>query len=54
VTAFCLCWQCGGVEAFKVSPLTLPHLGRYLRALAKRPAVIAVCELEELDLKPYA
>lgn len=34
-------------------PLAYPNLGRYLKVLAQRPAVIAVCEKEGIDLSPF-
>jgi len=34
-------------------PLSYDHLGRYLRQLAQRPAVTAVCETEGTDLGRY-
>ncbi len=38
---------------FKKPPLSFKHLGRYLRNIAKRPAVISVCGVEGTGLAAY-
>lgn len=38
---------------FKTPPLSFNHLGRYLRAMAKRPSVMRVCEVEGTCLQMY-
>ncbi|NTS76271.1 glutathione S-transferase family protein [Catenovulum sp. SM1970] len=40
-------------DEFAKPPLSYEHLGAYLRKLAKRDAVIAVCEKEEISLALY-
>lgn len=40
-------------DEFATPPLSFPHLGRYLRQLTQRPAVIAVADKENIDLQPY-
>jgi len=39
---------------FTVPPLSLPHLGRYLRALSTREGVQRVCQKEGFGLQDYA
>ncbi len=41
-------------SGFERPPLSFPHLSRYLRTMAKRPSVIAVCALEGTNLDIYA
>lgn len=41
-------------SGFAQPPLSFPHLGRYLRTLAKRKAVRTVCECEGTNLGLYA
>lgn len=40
-------------SGFKTPPLSFDHLGRYLKALAQRPAVQHVCEVEDTSLAAY-
>jgi glutathione S-transferase len=40
-------------DELKKPPLSFTHLGRYLRKLAQRDAVINVCNIEKLSLKDY-
>lgn len=40
-------------DEFKKPPLSFSNLSRYLRKLAKRPAVIRVCETEGFGLSDY-
>lgn len=40
-------------DEFKRPPLSFPNLARYLKNLAKREAVIKVCEKENLNLGNY-
>jgi len=41
-------------DEFSKPPLSFSHLGRYLRGMAKRGTVRAVCKKEKIDLTPYA
>jgi glutathione S-transferase len=41
-------------SALKQPPLSFPHLGRYLRAMAKRESIKAVCATEGTNLEIYA
>jgi glutathione S-transferase len=40
-------------SGFSQPPLSFKHLGRYLRTIAKREAVVAVCDTEGTSLEPY-
>jgi len=44
---------CVWADEFKKPPLAFKHLGSYLRKLAKRSAIINVCQKENLSLVPY-
>ncbi len=37
----------------KRSPITFPHLSKYLNKLAAHPTIKAVCDIEGIDLKPF-
>lgn len=38
---------------FRTAPLSFKHLGKHLRALAKRPSVAEACAIEGIDLSAY-
>lgn len=48
---FMLAHWCG---RFALPPLSFPHLGAFMRRMAARTAVRKVCEVEGIDLSPYA
>lgn len=34
-------------------PMSFNHLGRYLQRLTQLPSIIAVCEIEQIDISPF-
>jgi len=44
---------CVWADEFKQPPLAFKYLGAYLKKLAKRAAIIKVCQKENLSLSPY-